>query len=103
MPSFRVAVWIKREDYPAFAELMPSDPEFPHTFDEWDKMTSEVVAKLEAQGTSIKKIVVDPKEFAHYCKQSGLAASSHVLGAFAVALDTMHDTGLTPISMRRHT
>jgi hypothetical protein len=87
MANPRIAVWINAGDYAAFAQLIPNDPDFPDAFDVWYQQTTEQIAKLEARGVIVKKVVVDPQKFAAYCRASGLKADYTSLHAFAISLD----------------
>ncbi len=82
--SMTIAPWFEREDYDSFKALVPDDPDFPDTFDEWLKLASEQAAKYEARG-GFEKVIVNPQEFAVWCRASGLDANSTTLGAFAVS------------------
>jgi hypothetical protein len=85
MPVARIAVWFRREDYDAFKRLSPSDPDLPDTFDEWFKIATEQIAKLEAKKIAIKKMVIDPKQLAEYCSRSKIKPDRVGREAFAVA------------------
>src|SRR5438552_17269405 len=66
------AIWIRREDYDAFKRLSPNDPDFPDTYDEWFKDATEQIAKSESRGLVVDRIVVDPQQFAAFCKAGGI-------------------------------
>lgn len=81
------AIWIRREDYDAFKRLSPNDPNFPDTYDEWLKDASEQIAKSEARGLVVDRIVVDPQQFAAFCKAGGIETNYATLGGYVIALN----------------
>ena len=79
----RITVWLQREDYDAFKQLAPHDPNLPDTFDDWLQQAEKDAAKLESDGRSMNKVIVNPKEFAEYCRASGIEANYVTLIQFA--------------------
>jgi hypothetical protein len=85
MPLPQIVVWFRREDYDAIRRLSPNDPDLPDTFAEWLRITTEQVAKLELKKVPIKKMVIDPKQLAEYCRRSKIKPDRVGREAFAVA------------------
>jgi hypothetical protein len=81
------AIWIQREDYDAFKRLSLNDPDLPHTYDEWLKVATEQIAKSEAGGLVVDRIVVDPQQFAAFCKAGGIETNYTTLRGYVIALN----------------
>jgi hypothetical protein len=81
----RHKAWIAPKDYEAFKRLMPDDPDFPNTYDEWLKLANKEIAEIQAAGHFIERVEVYPNEFAAYCHASGIDGNSALLHAFSVA------------------
>lgn len=84
MAREHLIVWIEREDFDRFREIIGHDPDFPDTFDDFAKRFDERFAKAESNGFITKKVVAHPDEFASYCAAAGLDHNAVTLGAFAV-------------------
>jgi hypothetical protein len=84
MPTASISPRIARDDYPAFKALLPNDPDFPDTFDEWQSNSLREDAKRVKGGYRIKPVPVTAGELAEYCKQCGKPPSGAMLLAFAV-------------------
>jgi len=83
-PQF--AIWIERNDYDSIKALSPEEPDWPDTYDEWLQRATEQIAKTESRGVVVDKMVINPQEFAAYCKASGIEPNNVTLGAFAIVL-----------------
>jgi hypothetical protein len=79
-----IVAWFRREDYDAIKALVGDDPDFPATFDEWLERTQQQVAKLETRSTVVEKAVINPDDFATYCRSSGIEQGINRLNAFAI-------------------
>lgn len=80
-----IALIIRPEDYDTFRALIPNDPEFlPDTYDAWLKRTSDEKAKCLARGDVLDEVIINPEEFAAYCRSAGLKPGRFSLDAFAV-------------------
>jgi len=94
--SPRIMGWLRRDDYQTFKRLSPDDPDLPDTYDEWLKLASEQINNLKANGIVVKKVTIDPEEFAVYCRASGINPNTHTRAAFTVATERFQREGRTP-------
>ncbi len=76
---------VRREDYETFRRLLP-DVEWPEAFEQWLQACEQRIAEYDAQGDEVVKVVVDPKKFARWCRQSGVDHNRATIDAYAVAL-----------------
>jgi hypothetical protein len=97
----KVAVWIERKYYDALKALSPNDSDLPDTYDEWFKLATEQIAKLEASSITVNKVVINPQEFAAWCKASGVETNNATLGGFAIALHHKKNRRAVPGTGRR--
>ena len=88
MPRQRkqIAVWIERKDYDAFKAICHDDLNFPNTFDELPQRAMEQITKAEARGDIVNKVIMDPQEFAAFCRAGRIDTNSTTLDAYAGAL-----------------
>ena len=80
----RIGAWFRREDYEALKKLSPNEPDLPDTFDEWEQIATKQVAEIETAGGLVEKVIIDPQEFAIWCRASGVKPDSVNRSAFAV-------------------
>jgi hypothetical protein len=76
--------WFEREDYDLVRRLIPNDRHLPGSFDQWERNATKEIAQLEARGISVRKVMVDPREYAAYCGARGMGHSIATLGRFVV-------------------
>ena len=76
--------WFEREDYDLVRRLIPNDRHLPGSFDQWEGNAIKEIAHLEACGISVRKVMVDPREYAAYCDAKGISHSIATLGTFVV-------------------
>jgi hypothetical protein len=88
MAREQLFVWIDREDFDRFREILGDDPDFPDTFDDFAKSFDEHLAKAKSNGFITKKVVAHPNEFVAYCTAAGLDYNTVTLYAFAIYKDT---------------
>lgn len=86
----RIAFWIEPDDYQAFKAIVLDNDDLPETFDAWLKSTSEDVAKIEAAGRRVEKVLIKPDKFAAWIREDGINADRIALETFAVALSRMN-------------
>lgn len=82
--SSSVSPRLAREDYDAFKILLRDDPEFPHTFDDWQTSTLRADVKRVNSGHSVHAVPIAPKEFEQYCHSCGREPTAAMLIAYAV-------------------
>jgi hypothetical protein len=85
-PPPQPAIWIERHNYEAIKSLCVDDANLPNTYDEWLKIATEQITKVETQGIPVYKMAINPQEFSAYCRASGINTNYTTLGAFAVVL-----------------
>ena len=83
MAIFRVAHYIRQNEYDAFRLLLKDDLEFPTAYSEWRARTTEELKKRRAQG-EVRQVTIHPQQFANWCRHSGLNPRYEYLDAFAV-------------------
>ena len=76
--------WFEREDYELVRRLIPNDRHFPGSFDQWERNAIKEIAQLEACGISVRRVMVDPREYAAYCDARGMSHSIATLGTFVI-------------------
>ena len=58
MTRVRIATRINRDEYGAFVRLVPNDPAFPASYDDWLKRRSEEDAQCRARGEILHEVIV---------------------------------------------
>jgi hypothetical protein len=89
----RIGAWFRREDYDAFKKLSPDEYNLPDTFDEWEEIANKQVAEIDATGGLVEKVIVNPQEFALWCKASGVEPNGPSRAAFAIQKDARQQKG----------
>lgn len=84
MASPSISPRIERHDYTAFRILLGSDPEFPDSFEGWQRLCLRHDAKRVNSGYTVQTVAVAPAEFAEYCRACGREPTAAMLLAFAV-------------------
>jgi hypothetical protein len=90
----RIGAWFRREDYDAFKKLSPDEYNLPDTFDEWEEIAVNQVVQIEAAGGIVEKVILDPQEFALWCKASGVEPNGPSRAAFAVYKEARQNKGI---------
>ena len=83
----KIIVSFTRDDYDAIKRFTPEDPDLPDTFDEWRKLATNCITRLDAQGVAFKEVVIDSGGLAEYCKASGINPDTVGRDAYAVYVD----------------
>jgi hypothetical protein len=69
--------WYRRkEDYDRVYALAPDGGGMEPTFEEWKRVVELLMPEIKAKGKRIKKIVIDPDDFANWLRINGLRACS---------------------------
>jgi hypothetical protein len=84
MPSSKVVPWFLPQNYDAIKRALKNDPNLPVTYDEWFNLQTKQVAEIEARGTFVEKVNINPDEFARYCASCGQKQNDVMLRAFAI-------------------
>ena len=77
---------ITRENYESFRRVLK---DAPITFDEWDHRNRQDLAYIEASGSRIACLDVDPNEFAEDCRATGAPANLQSLNSFAFKMESI--------------
>jgi hypothetical protein len=81
-----IVPWFDASNYAAVKAACGSESYFANSFDEWLQRETQRVADFEAKGIGSNKVIIDSKEFAAYCRTSGVEPNSEILRGFAVAV-----------------
>jgi hypothetical protein len=87
MPKMRAlgVAWFRREDYQRIREI--SDDQMIASFDEFETKMTKRLAQIEAPGTIIEKVIVDPDELLAFARKNfGGKIDTKTRSAFAAAL-----------------
>jgi len=82
--------WFREKDYDCIRDLIPNDSHLPASFGQWEQANKQV-AQIEACGATIRRVVVEPQQFAAYCKRRGIDHSIAALGAFVLDIELRDD------------
>ena len=85
MARNRNVPWFERENYDAIKRLI-TDESMPNSFEQWLEAATKQISELTAAGIGVEKVVINPKEFAAWCRASGVDHNFATLGAFTVAI-----------------
>jgi len=84
-----VAPWYRREDYARVREIMDDGDRLPPTFDEWERVAKDHLARVAANGIEIKPVILEPEKFLAYCKgQNFHGRGSKERSMFAIAMES---------------
>lgn len=75
---------IEPQDYQAIRILL--HPQLPYAFDEWVRIQTEKEWNNLKVGLGIKKVKIDPEEFARYLSATGDKHTPDALGRFAAII-----------------
>jgi hypothetical protein len=77
-----VCIWFTRENYAAHRALDPDGLQM--SFDEWIQTVERGLKQLELQGIVPARVVIDPTDFAAWCRGEGREINGDARMAFAV-------------------
>jgi hypothetical protein len=87
MARVAAVIWFdSREDYETVKAMAPDWPDFHSTFEEWQQAAMQRVAQSEARGVIAETVIVNPQEFADWCRAGEVDCNSASLGALAALL-----------------
>ena len=78
------AAWFRREDYERIREIMEDSDRLPPSFDEWEQLAKNRVAKAKRDGIIIKPIMLDPDTFVAFCKARKIRPNGDARAKFVV-------------------
>ena len=73
------------KDYDVVREIVGAHPNYPATYDEWLKLATKQISRMEASGWAVNKVVIKAKEFIRFCDRKGVNRDAATLGLFVVA------------------
>ncbi len=85
MPRSTIVPWFTPQNYDVIKRAIKIDANLPDTYDKWFNLQTKRIAEIEARGTIVYKVVIDPNEFARYCRASGHQQNGAMLRAYAAA------------------
>ncbi len=81
--------WFRsREHYEAVRDLVTDEPLLLDTFDQWLEAANQRVEKIIASGRDVKKVFIDPKEFAAWRLTPNVGHNREGLLAFTIFAST---------------
>jgi hypothetical protein len=92
MSRKRLCAWFRREDYDAVRALL-ADDSISGTFEQWLEQETERVREAEAAGVVVHKVIIDPQQFANYCRSIGQDCNFATLGAFTLVAARPQEKG----------
>jgi hypothetical protein len=75
--------WFNRENYDAVKRDAPHDTDLLNTYEQWQERAAEQICRLETNRTAFKKISIDARELAVYCRTCGQDVNAVMIHAFA--------------------
>lgn len=82
MPDFIDSIaWFTRENFAAHKALDPHG--LQPTFDDWLRDAERGVKQLKLRGIVPERVVIDPNDFAAWCKSQSMKVDGRARGAFA--------------------
>jgi hypothetical protein len=70
MPTEGLGVlWLHPADYPRFREIC--GPSVDDTYEAWRNQVERKLKALTRQGVEVERVLINPDEFAEWCKENG--------------------------------
>jgi hypothetical protein len=83
--------WMNKEDWPRWLAI---DPEFQPDYDHWLKRMQAAIKQVEAKGTIVEKVIIDPEEFFEWCRINRCRVDSKGRSVYAAqTLAKRHNAG----------
>jgi hypothetical protein len=73
----------REQDYPRILKLMTDSDALPSTYSAWKKKAELQERKLQAEGITTFRAIIEPDEFPGWCKAHGLHVDAKGRSAFA--------------------
>jgi hypothetical protein len=78
-----VIAWYRREDYDRIYSLAPNGGGMEPTFDDWQRFVDGAMPAIEARGVPIKKVIIEPDDFAGWLRAQNLESSPETRARYA--------------------
>ena len=82
-PDIIVIAWYRREDYGRIFALAEGGGGMEPTFEEWEKFVEAVMPDIVARGVPVKKVIIDPREFAAWLRKEKRESTPESRALFA--------------------
>ena len=83
--------WFTRVQWQRLTEVVDDRNELDVTFEQWERNALAALYKLESQGYSIRKVMVDVETFAAWCRERGRRIDGTARADYVIALLTLAD------------
>jgi hypothetical protein len=78
--------WFTQEQWQRLTEVVDDRNELDDTFEQWERNALAALYKLESQGHSVRKVMVDVEVFVTWCRRRGLRVDSAARAEYVTAL-----------------
>ena len=86
-PASQVGIaWFSRDQWQRLSELVDDRDELDDTFEQWERNALAALYRLESQGYSVRKVMVDVEMFVAWCRGRGRRIDSAARAEYVVAL-----------------
>jgi hypothetical protein len=84
MPNRRFEPWLRVEEFVAFRELAPEDPDLPGTYEEWAEQINDKLFVFIKSGVPVERVDISIAEFRSYCTWQEINPDGVARAAFAI-------------------
>jgi len=78
--------WFTREQWQRLTEVVDDRSELDDTFEQWERNALAALYKLESQGHSVRKVMVDVETFVAWCRGRGRRIDGAARAEYVTAL-----------------
>ncbi len=75
--------WYSETDYEDLLEMMADGEDLPNTYQEWLDLSLAIEKELLKEGYPVTRIMIQPKQFASWCRIHGLKPNAKARAEFA--------------------
>lgn len=86
-------VWYRKEHWQELRDLFTDTNRLPTTFEQWEKMAEENLAKIKAEGDIPVKVFVEPDKFMQWCTMKKMQPDAEARTTFAIEVVTIQRFG----------
>lgn len=83
--------WFTRVQWQRLTEVVDDRNELDATFEEWERSALAALYKLESQGYSVRKVMVDVETFVAWCRGRGRRIDGTARADYVIALLRLAD------------